>query len=141
MRILVDDNTLAPFEPRVNDRRTLEQLVDQALKRISHVEPNARVVVLTDAHLTALEARLGNTRVFGKPEDLVAGVSELADIKLANLSFQFTPAQYRELNDRASRQNVPVEHLIKMIVSAMIPQFFSIAPAEPPVLVAGKGGK
>lgn len=140
MRILVDDNTLAPFEPRVNERRTLEQLIDQALKRVSHVEPNARAIVLTDAHLTALESRLGNTRVFGKPEDLVAGVSELADIKLANLSFQFTPAQYRELNDRASRQNVPVEDLIRMIVSAMIPQFFTVAPAEPPIL-AGAGRK
>lgn len=135
MRLLVDDNTLAPFEPRVNERRTLEALVDQALKRVSHVEPNARVVVLTDAHLTTLEARLGNTRVFGTPEQLVAGVSELADVKLANLSFQFTPAQYRELNDRASRQNVPVETLIQMIVQAMIPQFFTVAPAEPPVLV------
>ncbi len=138
MRIHVDDNTLAPFEPRVNDKRNIEQLVDQALKRISHVEPNARVVVLTDKHLVALESRLGNTRVFGSPEQVVAGVNELADVKLANLSFQFTPAQYRELNDRASRQGVEVESLVKMIVQAMIPQFFSTAPAEPPVLV-GKG--
>ncbi len=138
MRLQIDDNTLAPFEPRINDKRNIEQLVDQALRRINHVEPNARVVVLTDAHLAALESRLGNTRVFGKAEDVVAGVAELADVKLGNLSFQFTPAQYRELNDRASRQNVPVEHLVQMIVQAMIPQFFTTAPADPPVLV-GKG--
>lgn len=138
MRISVPDNTLAPFETRITDSRTLEQLVNQALQRISHVEPNARVLVLTDAHLSALEARLGNTRVFGKPEHLLDGVNELADIKLGSKSFQFTPAQYRELNDRAARMNVPVEHLVQMIVQAMIPQFFTTAPAEAPVLVAAK---
>jgi hypothetical protein len=138
MRLSIDDNTLAPFEPRITSQRNIEQLVEQALKRISHVEPNARVVVLTDKHLTALESRLGNTRVFGKPEDVVAGVSELADVRLGNLSFQFTPAQYRELNDRASRQNVSVEQLIQMIVQAMIPQFFTTAPADPPVLVGSR---
>jgi hypothetical protein len=136
-RLTIDDNTLAPLEGFVTEKRTLDALVTQSIKRVAHIPPNARFVILDERMLNALEQRLG-TVIISKPEELYNAVDQLADIKLGNTSFQFTPAQYRELMERASREACTPEQLAARIIQTMIPQFFTMAPADPPVLV-GKG--
>lgn len=137
-RLQIDDNTLAPFEKYITPTRTLEALVDQALKRVSKVAPNSRVVVLVDEELQAIEARLGHSVVVGSGKDLYGAIDQLANIKLNNVSFQFTPAQYRELMERASREGVAPEALAARIIQTMIPMFFTVAPADPPVLAGAR---
>jgi hypothetical protein len=138
MRLTIADEALTPLEPHVTPSRSMEQLVEQAVGRIGHVGPQARYVVLDEEALHLLETRLGCTSL-STAASVVKAVDVLADVKVENISLQFTPSQLQELKDRALREEQSVGEYVRRIVYALIPQFFLTAPAQVPPLIGAKG--
>lgn len=132
MKITLDDNVIALLEPHVTAKRTLESLTEQCIQRVGSIGPNARMIVLTESDIAALEKRLG-APALGTAKDLYQWVDRLADIRLGSISFDFTPAQYQEIMDRSQREGCTPVETVRKILYAMIPQFFAIAAVEPPI--------
>lgn len=139
MRLTLDDSTLSVLEPQILAGHAPEGLVELAVSRIGHIPKQARFLLLTENDVTALETRLG-APVIGTVQDLHRAVDQLVDLQIQRISLRFTPAQYRELKDRADREGMTPEEYARRVVYAMSGQFFVTAPLEPPELVTS-GGK
>jgi hypothetical protein len=132
-RIQVEDKALDPLDQFATPGRSVESLVELALSRIGHVGPMERFIVLNESDINLLERRLGAT-IISSPQTLFNAVDELADIKIAGISLQFTPPQWREIRDQADRNGVTPAEYARNVVYGMVGAFFRTAPMEPPVL-------
>ncbi len=132
MRVTISDSSVLPLEPHVTPSRTLDQLVELCVRRISHVGPMQRFVVLTEEDLNLVENRLGTKLPINAPGDVHKAIDGLADVKLGKVSLQFSPSEMREIEVRAAREGVEPERIVEMIVYAMKPQFFAVAPVALP---------
>ena len=139
MRVTVPDDVAAVLEPHVTANRSVDDLVTLAVRRAGAVPPSARFLLLDAATLDTLQRRLGAIQV-STAAQLLSAVDQLADIKLQSLSFEFTPAQLQELQDRATRAGLDPADLTQRILHAILAQFFTTPPVEAPVLVGPKLG-
>lgn len=129
-RLLLDDAALDSLDRFVQPGRPQEALVELACRRIGHVGPNERFLLLNESDLNLLERRLG-APVIGTPQSLYQAVDKLTDIKIGNVSLDFTPEQYQEIQRRSQNEGcTPVEY-IRRICRAMHGYFFTTAPADP----------
>ncbi len=132
MRVTISDASVLPLEPHVTPARTLDALVELAVRRVSHIGPMQRFVLLTEEDLNLIETRLGTKLPINAPSDVHKAIDGLADVKLGKVSLQFTPGEMREIEIRAAREGVEPQRIVEMIVYAMKPQFFSVAPVPLP---------
>lgn len=109
MRVTVDD-TLAESLQQAVPNKPIDTLVDFQLRRFASVAPTERILVLRQADRQAIESILGGT--IETAEQLLEAIQRHAQITLGGVQIDFTPAQRREIERRARKnQRSPEEEL------------------------------
>jgi hypothetical protein len=136
--IQLDDDVAQLYQVRLRPGQELEQVLQVQLARFASVDPHDRVLILSAEIRRQLE-ELTTRMPLTKAEDLVGRVAALAELSIGRIRFRWTPAQWRQLKEKAARWNVTPTIYAERIVREIEEQFFDQIPRDEQILIeAGK---
>jgi len=100
-----------------------ETLMVAQLLRFAHVPPGERVLVVDGESRDKLEHILSGGAL-RDGADLYEKVQRLADVQIAGIRCEFTPAQLSQLKRYATRNLISPEEALKRVVRQMESNFF-----------------
>ncbi len=113
--------------------RQLEEALVAQLQRFSEIRLTDRIVVLMPELREAIE-KATNGLPLHKAEDLLERIRDLASVQIGRILFTWTPAQFRQLAERAARWNTTPESYAETVVRQIEAQFFDEMPRAGEIL-------
>lgn len=130
MRISIDDTLAEGLGAGLKPGQSVEKEIERRLVAGAHVPATQPLIVLNTEEMDAIAERLGTGLPIRTKVDLLRAIDQTAQLTLGNERLVFTPSQFKQIEDKASRIGETVTRFVGRVAAKLLTDVFLVEPGS-----------